>query len=163
MGSVPHLYTTGDNDPEIEPVQYYRHYLYCDDCGSFDLGTWFTPDNHEALTRAGRWLGLAALVAAAATVVAWLMLGPLAAAGGIVVVGLLVARSALASKVERAGMRCRECGATYAGGTPFFTDLDANPRNLTLEDVPRPLGVSHFERGRYVGPAPEESPSGLPS
>ena len=37
MGSVPHLYTTGDNDPEVEPVQEYRYYRYCDACGSFNL------------------------------------------------------------------------------------------------------------------------------
>ena len=37
MGSIAVLTTSGDNDPEIHPVQSYRHYLYCDACGSFDL------------------------------------------------------------------------------------------------------------------------------
>ncbi len=90
MGSVAHLYTTGDNDPEIEPVQYYRHYLYCDACGSFDLD------------------------------------------------------------YVAAGLRCRRCESTYAYGTPFFTAFDANPRHLTVADVPRPLGSSPFVRGEFV-------------
>lgn len=33
MGSVAILTTSGDNDPEFEPVQPYRHYLYCDGAG----------------------------------------------------------------------------------------------------------------------------------
>jgi hypothetical protein len=90
MGSVPDLYTTGDNDPEIEPVQYYRHYLYCDACGSFALD------------------------------------------------------------YVSNGLRCRDCASTYAYGTPFFTRLDANPRQLTVSDVPRPLGSSPYVRGAFV-------------
>lgn len=40
MGSVPILTPSGDNDPQIEPVQTFRHYHYCDACGSFDLESW---------------------------------------------------------------------------------------------------------------------------
>ncbi len=115
MGSVPDLYTTGDNDPEIFPVQYYRHYLYCDACGSFELDSWMAPD-----------------------------------------------KGFLGSKIELVGMRCKQCDATYAHGTPFFTDLDANPRHLTVADVPRPLGVSPFSRGKSVDYEPPDPPSRLP-
>ena len=60
MGSVPDIYTTGDNDPEIEPVQYYRHYLYCDACGSFELDSWIVPDNHGILEKTRQRLAMAA-------------------------------------------------------------------------------------------------------
>ena len=47
MGSVAVLTTSGDNDPELEPVQSYRHYLYCDACGSFDLVPWEAGDRAQ--------------------------------------------------------------------------------------------------------------------
>jgi hypothetical protein len=210
MGSVRDLYTTGDNDPEIEPVQYYRHYLYCDACGSFGLEPWTTGD--PALKRVRKGLGLAALVASPLVAVSlWSVLGFVlspavllwVAAGMIIapvlrgwvspesaakrwhfvgwslvaiaalslasvvvpdllsprlvflaetllIIGFLSTRALVKSKVEYLGRRCRQCAATYAYGTPFFTDLDANPRHLTVADVPRPLGSSPFERGKSV-------------
>lgn len=235
MGSVPDLYTSGDNDPEIEPVRYHRHYLYCDACGSFELDDWLAPENHEGLARTRRRLAQAALLSLSVVAVpAWLVLDllpsptflaalvagialalvswaivwraalgrnavaaphlapwraaqPVAArwrffktallvllvvavvewlaseifpaslvlvAGLFLVVSLLVARGVLGSKIECVGMRCRQCAATYAHGTPFFTNLDANPRNLTPADVPRPLGSSPFLRGKSVDYAP---------
>lgn len=237
MGSVPHLYTTGDNDPEIEPVQYYRHYLYCDACGSFDLAAWMAPEDQVGLERTRSRLAMAALLSLPAVLVsAWLALGlypsptllvilaaavvfaplfrravltlllrgtgaqlgeagvandwrfvkaallwlPLVAlvqwaasavwppswvlvAALVVVVGLLVARGVLGSKTECVGMRCRQCGSTYAHGAPFFTDLAANPRHLTVADVPRPLGSSPFSRGESVAQEPPEQSSTLPS
>lgn len=60
MGSVAVLTTSGDNDPEIEPVQSYRHYLYCDSCGSFDLASWEPVDKAETEARR-RWPALLAL------------------------------------------------------------------------------------------------------
>jgi len=76
MGSVPALYTTGDNDPEIYPVQYYRHYLYCDACGSFALEPWLALPHREAIERARRRLALAALATLPLMVVAgWVALG----------------------------------------------------------------------------------------
>lgn len=76
------------------------------------------------------------------------------AVGTVLVGGALVWRARLASPIEPVGMRCSRCGATYPWGTPFFTDLAANPRNLTLSEVPRPLGVSPFERGAMVDVEP---------
>jgi hypothetical protein len=229
MGSVPDLYTTGDNDPEIDPVQYYRHYLYCDACGSFELQSWMAPRNHAELERARRWLGKAALYSSPLVVVSgWLALGlvpalsvlvllaagialaliergfirkalwgvgqPSAArwrffkvallwllvvlgleslawhfgfsimilAGLILIIGLLVARAFLGSKIELLGLRCPRCNATYAHGTPFFADLDANPRNLTVADVLRPLGVSPFKVGKSVDYEPPDPPRRFP-
>lgn len=230
MGSVPHLYTTGDNDPEIYPSQHYRHYLYCDACGSFELDSWIEPENHEALETARRRLAMAAFCGSPWVVIsAWRTLGfepsltflaalfagiclllviwrfmgkvgwvlgryvpsiwplpkwaffmllivvvvewlvgfaarfvppwVLLLAGVIFTAGLLVAREILGSKIELAGMKCRQCGATYAYGTAFFTDLDANPRGLAVADVPRPLGVSPFEVGMSVDSEPPDPPS----
>ncbi len=226
MGSVPDLYTTGDNDPEIYPVQYYRHYLYCDACGSFELDPWMVPDNIGSLEKMRQRLAMAALLLSPAVVVSgWLALGLIPSptflvglavvmvlglllrgwvvgkqsaariwrvskaallvlpavigaewlgsvlypswlvllAGVIVIVGLLVARGILGSKIESVGVRCRRCGGTYAHGTPFFTDLDANPRDLTVADVPRPLGRSLFLVGKSVKGEIPKPPSRLPA
>jgi hypothetical protein len=227
MGSVPDLYTTGDNDPEIEPVQYYRHYLYCDACGSFELDSWMAPDNSESLEKARQRLGMTAFILSPVVVVSgWLVLGLIPSptflvslavalvlglllrglvvgkqraatiwrvakgallvvpavvvaerlgtilfppslvllAAVIVIVGLLVARGILGSKIEHVGVRCRRCGGTYAHGSPFFTDLDANPRDLTVADVPRPLGSSRFLVGRSVaGELPTRPQSATPA
>ncbi len=212
MGSVRDLYTTGDNDPEIEPVQYYRHYLYCDACGSFELDPWTLPPELERVERKRHRLAMAALIASPLVVVSlgsvlglvlspivllalaagmviapvlrgwvskegavkrwrfvkgsllaipmlwladalmgdvlppWLML----VGGAILVAGLLVARGLVDASRVYAGLRCRRCDATYAYGTPLFTDLDANPRHLSVADVPRPLGSSPFQRGASV-------------
>jgi hypothetical protein len=224
MGSVPHLYTTGDNDPEIEPVQYYRHYLYCDQCGSFDLTSWDRADTAVPVPEATRkklaaaalyvspliavpiwqWLGfvlspsmLIAPIAGIGLVLvfwafSWQFIGtpesPLSArwhflkktllillsvgavelltedlpgwpfliVGFLLVVVLLASRQEARPKSQLLGMRCEKCDATYAYGSRFFTNLEANPNGLTLGDVPRPLGVSHFEEGKFVGPAPPE-------
>jgi hypothetical protein len=231
LGSVPDLYTTGDNDPEIEPRSYYRHYLYCDACGSFELAPWMKPDNHGQLERWRGWLGTAALWAMPfllvvvwtalglqpsaglvwlvavivvinlvlwgtvfrwtlfgtwagvdqpwrllAAALPWLAVGGLAvwfaanpggspsallAVSAIIVAGLLAWRAWLSSKIEHIGRRCAQCGATYAYGTPFFTDLDANPRGLTVKDVPRPLGSSPFEIGKSVAYEPPKTPGPL--
>jgi hypothetical protein len=222
MGSVPHLYTTGDNDPEIEPVQYYRHYLYCDQCGSFDMTYWTAADapvpeaTRKKLAAAAlyvsplivvpawRMLGfvlspsmlIAPIVGIAAVLVFWafswkfigssvsplgarwhffkkallwlLIVGafelltedvpewPLLIVGIVLVAVLLALGQPTRSKPEDLGMRCSQCDATYPYGSTFFTNLEANPKGLKLDEVPRPLGVSHFEKGKFVGPAPPE-------
>lgn len=214
MGSVRDLYTTGDNDPEIVPEQYYRHYLYCDACGSFGLDPWTAGGDLEKVERKRHRLAMAALIASPLVVVSlwsvlglvlspavllWLAAGMIIApvlrgwvskesaakrwrfvkwslfaipvllladglvkdvlppwmmlAGGLLLIaGLLVARELVGSNRGYLGLRCRQCEATYAYGTPFFTDLDANPRHLTVGDVPRPLGSSPFERGFLASP-----------
>lgn len=228
MGSVTDLYTTGDNDPQIEPRQYYRHYLYCDECGSFDLTSWEGAED-QAIERTRKKLGAFALYTSPLVAVsAWHTLGfvlplsvlltlitgmtlalllwmliwkflwksnwpiselwhffkraliwllivgvtelltedlpsvPVLAVGGLVVAGLLAWRQLLNSRIQNLGMRCNQCNATHAHGSSFFTHFDANPRGLTISDVPRPLGVSHFETGQYVDPAPPEQTSSLP-
>lgn len=228
MGSVRDLYVTGDNDPEVFPEAYYRHYAYCDACGSFDLEPWTTPENHAELEAKRRRLGLwALLLLPLVAVVAWLALGlfpppslvaylvigivaavlvrvywfnrdqpgviqawhfvgcgllclvailvveafvgvllprwPTFVAGLAVIVALVLWRSALGSKIDVVGLRCRACGTTYAYGTPFFTDLDANPRHLIVDDVPRPLGSSIVWRGASAELPPAKPRSRLPS
>lgn len=161
MGSVPVLTTTGDNDPEIFPCSYYRHYLYCDTCGSFELDPWITPGNWKSIEKTRRLLGMAALISLPVVAVgAWFVsefYSPLRVllAGLIVIVGLLVVREVQGSRIKSVGMRCRQCDSTYNYGSPFFTDGDANPRYLTVADVPRPLGSSPYTRGESVE---DESP-----
>jgi hypothetical protein len=160
MGSVPSLTTTGDNDPEIVPVRYNRHYLYCDACGSFELDPWITPGDWKGIEKTRRRLGMAALISLPTVAVgAWLASGLylrwlVLLVGLTVIVGLLVVRGVLGSRIECVGMRCRQCDATYRNGSPFFTDRDANPRNLTVADVPRPLGSSPYSRGESVEDEP---------
>lgn len=160
MGSVPVLTTSGDNDLEIVPGRYYRHYLYCDACGSFELDPWITPGNWKSIEKTRRLLGMAALISLPMVAVgAWFaseFYPPLLVllAGLIVIVGLLVVREVLGSRIEAAGMRCRQCDSAYGNGSPFFTDRDANPRHLTVADVPRPLGSSPYTRGESVEDEP---------
>jgi hypothetical protein len=71
MGSIAVLTTSGDNDPEIEPVQSYRHYLYCDGCGSFELGPWETADRAEIERRRRRFGRLAVWATPLVAVPAW--------------------------------------------------------------------------------------------
>jgi hypothetical protein len=162
MGSVPVLTATGDNDPELFPVRYYRHYAYCDACGSFELDPWRVPENAAQIERTRKRLGRAALISVLIAVAAaglargfYPSMAVLVLLAGLTVIaGLLIVRGVLGSKIEYLGSRCRRCGSTYAHGTPFFTDLDANPRQLTIADVPRPLGSSLFWRGKSVEAEP---------
>ena len=93
---------------------------------------------------------MAALVLAPLVAVGALFALPVLLGGLVVIVGLLVVRQVLGARIELAGMRCRRCESTYANGSPFFTDEDANPRHLTVADVPRPLGSSPYTRGKSV-------------
>ena len=164
MGTVTDLYTTGDNDPEIEPICYYRHYVYCDACGSFQLEPLMSDNQEEVERKRRRLLILVLSVPPVGLALGLLVVGTLSSLARpmlflalLLVVVLLVARAVLASKIEVLGLKCRRCSATYRHGTPFFTDLLANPRNLTVSEVPRPLGSSLFWRGASVeseDPAP---------
>ena len=223
MGNVAVLTTSGDNDAELEPVQFYRHYLYCDACGSFELDPWETRDvrverRHRRLGQVALWatpfvvvpaweaaglpgslsvlfysaVGIAlgfvvwmfvstetGRLAAFWRVVRWglpwlvvLLLaeeacaalpdGAVAAVGAMLVAGALTWRSALPPGRQSLGLLCRGCGATYGHRSAFFSDMDANPRGLTVSDVPRPLGRSQYRDGRYVGPAPTADSGRLP-
>ncbi len=219
MGSVRDIYTTGDNDPEIEPVSHYRHYLYCDACGSFDLMPWASRESEAAARTQARPEQAALIVAGFVVLAAWsafavfpslslilvlaaaLVLGPPLRAlfgeagrkrrwrfiamlctaialafleellGGVVspsqmlmagtagVVGLLVASWKAGADVQYLGMQCRQCQATYANGTTFFSDLGRNPRQFQVSDVPRPLGISPFLVGAAVDAAPSSGQS----
>ncbi len=224
MGSIAVLTTTGDNDPEIEPVQSYRHYLYCDACGSFELEPWERPGS-AAIRRRRRWLAdlamwatsgllvpawqalgsgfrlslllyLAIALACARVLFAWLWGTPeriaprwrfaarslpwlaaflgaewlcghvpcwsVAATGALLIAAALAWRTALADHIVSMGLRCRGCAATYGHQTAFFRDLEANPRALSVSDVPRPLGRSPFLPGRTVEPAPAAPAPRLP-
>ena len=49
MGRITEIRTSGDNDEPINPVRYEMHYLYCDNCGSFDIKHWTEPPNYQDL------------------------------------------------------------------------------------------------------------------
>jgi len=182
MGSVSVLTSTGDNDPEIYPTDYYRHYLYCDQCGSFDLKLWPITKNWHRLHRMTErlnllnvlslWAALAAVVIALVTVAVGFLLG-----GGFVfpegsilflLLSLMVYGGswlplrALESKTEFRGVRCDRCEKVYEDGSPLFTDHDNNPRNYTEKDVPPPAHNPYWVRGETIGPAEERSSNTLP-
>lgn len=156
MGSVSHVYTTGDNDPEIETERYFRHYLYCDACGSFDLEYWPNGDDADWQGKR-RWLNKWVIIVTPILVLsmAWILqlsgvaLWTLLGTSTLLVVGMLIAR-ATASDDPFKGVRCRKCKATFAYGSMFFTHLDANPYGHSIGKVPRPLGRSLFLRGESV-------------
>ena len=223
MGNVAVLTTSGDNDPQLEPVRFYRHYLYCDACGSFELEPWETravevERRHRRLGLVALWampllvvpaweaaglpVSLSVLFYAAVGIVlgfvAWMFVSTrtgrlaacvrvvrwglpwllvllvaeelcgalpdaaVAAGGATLVAGALIWRGALPPGRQSLGLRCRGCGATYGHHTAFFSDTDANPRGLTVSDVPRPLGRSRYFDGRDVGPAPTPDGGRLP-
>ena len=122
--------------------------------------------HEQRLGKAALFFALLVLVAVAQ----WLASGfyvprPALLVGGLVLaLGLLVLGSKiLASEAGSTfGLRCTRCDATYANNSPFFTDLEANPRHLTVSDVPRPLGSSTFLRGKSVDYEPPKPSSRLP-
>jgi len=159
MASVTDLTTTGDNDPEIFPVQYYRHYMYCDRCGSFQIEPWVEPDNHRQLAgirkRIEQGASLCLIIAIISFVVGLVsFIANLVFAGtltmpiysllgsGLSLIALffmLGMASFVEAKVRYRGLRCGACLETYENGGAFFTSLANNPRNYSMKDVPRPL------------------------
>jgi hypothetical protein len=72
---------------------------------------------------------------------------------GLRKVGQAIAHAVTGAHAHYHGMRCTHCKATYEHGTAFFIELDSNPRNYTMDDVPLPLYNVMQVRGRHVGPA----------
>ncbi|MBK6390071.1 MAG: hypothetical protein KA109_15900 [Saprospiraceae bacterium] len=158
MGSVKEITMTGDNDPQIEPEEYTRHYMYCDQCGSFNLQTWLRPGNHgkdaariqkiEKISDLAFKSTLIALIVVVLLIVfklimtgqftisfwanSWLMVSLI-----VVLISNSIAQN-LEKKIGSLGLRCGDCHATYAHKSKFFTDLDANPMNKTILLVPKP-------------------------
>lgn len=160
MGSVPDLVTTGDNDPEIYPVQYYRHYLYCDECGSFELDPWVEPENHRQIEKIQKRLNQVAIVsliaAIVSTILAFLGMPILLLFSLIVLIGSAGAAAILGSRIRDLGVRCKQCQTTYAFGSPLFKATAENPRQYTMADVPRPLYRNYWVRGETVGRVDDE-------
>ncbi|MDJ0837433.1 MAG: hypothetical protein QNK37_13020 [Acidobacteriota bacterium] len=170
MGSVTEQTVTGDNDPEIEPMAYFRHYLYCDKCGSFRIERWIEPADHprllrirERLVTVSAFLLVLTLILATITLVsfAWTVvfgggldfdLLALIPTGVSLIALILVMRSSthIDSKIQYRGAFCGQCNEKYENGSPFFTDLKINPRNYTMEDVPLPRNQAYWVRGENV-------------
>lgn len=167
MGCVTEQAVTGDNDPEVDQVRYYRHYLYCDACGSFDLKARLTP-NHAIISGAVKWLDRVVTVLIflayflAALQVAYILIalfdgefsfGPIIwvlVPVAVVLIGVTFVSTLLEGKVEMLGVRCQTCGKEYDQASSFFTDFQANPHNLSVEDIPRPTSQTYWVRGAYV-------------
>ena len=160
MGSVTNLTTTGDNDPEIFPVQYYNHYMYCDNCGSFQIKIWIEPENYLQLQRIDKWLTRLVIIAVLATllaaVIALMGLPLLFVISLLVLIGAAVALNRVKERIQYRGVCCENCQTTYKYGSAFFTEAEKNPRGYTMEDVPTPLYLTYQIRGAEVDPAEEE-------
>ncbi|MCF8243830.1 MAG: hypothetical protein K9J37_02060 [Saprospiraceae bacterium] len=166
MGSVKSLTTTGDNDPELFPEEYYRHYMYCDDCGSFKIEPWIIPENHPQLTKLQGWivnLGAVSLVSViiSAVALAFWIISDLVLTGafifgsdmiiwlGLSLIALYLTKtlgSAVSSKIKHFGVRCGKCKKEYKNGSYFFTKLDYNPKHFTMADVPLPRNTTYWIR-----------------
>lgn len=150
MGIVTQIRTSGDNDESIHPVRYEMNYYYCDECGSFDLKHWKGPDNYEQMEKQAKNLGKIAgalfVLALLAAIIAFQLLFV-----GIILAVLffaiaMMARFRIKSAIKDRGVYCNNCGAQYEYGSAFFTDKE-NPRELKMEDVPRPLNANYSIRG----------------
>ena len=166
MGFAARLTTTGDNDPETTPVQYYRHYAYCDTCASFRLKMWMEPSNYVRLTELSRRFRNLAWVALAAIVVVPFLRGLWPLVWLLVVVPWAISAS-IGRRIRQRGLLCVDCGATYEQGSAFFADRKANPRNIQAGAIPPDIWEdsegSHFaywERGESKDAERVDAPRG---
>ncbi|MCP9767894.1 hypothetical protein EGI22_08215 [Lacihabitans sp. LS3-19] len=170
MGNVKHLTATGDNDADIYPRKYFRHYMYCDRCGSFDLKLWVEPENHETLAKRrekfDRIAGFCfwAFVFFIAITVIWALLYYLMSNGiefqiltifiavffltGFVIFFSLAKRNG--DKIKYLGVECAQCTEKYKYGSIFFDALDRNLFKYTIKDVPLPLSRNYWIEGGIV-------------
>lgn len=158
MGRVTEIRTSGDNDTPIRPVRYEMHYLYCDQCGSFDLQTWVEPENHEMLENRVKQFGQIAAglggLIALYTIFVFLDAIPVVFIGTIVVIVLLIIRARIKSKIKERGVSCKACNSKYEFGSSFFSS-EENPKNFTMEEVPLPLNSNYQMVGSILGPENE--------
>jgi hypothetical protein len=159
MGRVTEIRTSGDNDPPSHPVRYEMHYLYCDECGSFDLNRWMEPENHEVLQDRVKLLGRVAAILAGLTgfltILVFLDAIPYIIVGAIVVIGILIVRSRIKAKIKEKGLYCNNCQTQYPYGTSFFSS-EENPKAYSMKDIPRPLNSNYQIVGRMLGPVEEQ-------
>lgn len=167
MGSVKVLTTTGDNDPEIFPVDYYRYYMYCDNCGSFQLRSWIESDFDSPIARRQQWINKISkisLISAIASAVFGIIclisnlifMGKIALDWwvlvwfGISVIIFLIFTSldSFDDLIQTEVVGCGACGQEYERGSAFFADLEQNPRNFSMKDVPLPLNKTYWIRGK---------------
>jgi hypothetical protein len=158
MGSVTKIVTIQDGEGPSGASKYEVHYLYCDNCGSFDLGRWILPENHLQLEKYQRWLTVLTFVAAFSTLIG---LVRLIASGAfwwaslsLIALLLLVAlQRYLSGQIREKGVRCKNCDAQFEYDSPFFRHLTDNPSQLSLEDMDIPESFAYKLQGRYMGPA----------
>lgn len=154
MGSVTNLQTTGDNDREMYPVQYHNHYMYCAVCGSFEFEPNYDPGPGQNVLMREKWLFRIAIVYSVLTIIWMLWIPSLdwVLIGSIVL--LLIVAFAFSMwanrKVEGGGVVCKGCSKFYPPGASFFNSYEDNPRNFTMDDVPRPLYKVYQIRGKNV-------------
>ena len=174
MGSVRILTTIGDNDPELEAVDYYRHYFYCDHCGSFKIEPWMEPKKHLQLMKtqiiAGSIsaIGLISTTLSLAFLVISLILGYISTGlltydqplsftwfglSLFVVVATAAIDAFLKKKIKFRGVHCGDCSQEYESNSSFLTDYETNPRNHTQKDIPPavPIGFPVSTWGKPAG------------
>ncbi len=170
MGSVKELNYTGDNDPEIYPQQYYRHYLYCDNCGSFKISSWIEPKNHASYTKIAEKLDsvisvMAYILLYGAIIIIFFGLIGFIFSGSldigyillllIIIVGLPLfilfsIQNYFASKVKDFGVKCDKCGEKYENGSEFLTNLESNPKGFNESSLPKPRHNGYWVMGRIT-------------
>lgn len=159
MGRVTEVRISGDNDSPIYPVRYEMHYLYCDQCGSFEIKNWVEPENYEVLENRVQQLGkLAGGIAAGVgifTIFTFLDAIPIVLIGAVIVILLLIIRARIKSRIKQRGVFCANCNAEYEYGSPFFFK-EENPKGYTIDDLPLPLNKNYQIVGSIIGPVEEE-------
>lgn len=128
--------------------------MYCDVCGSFAIKHWIAPDNYQELEKQADLFNKATFIFAIITFLAIIpaIMG-YPAVLGISFIPLIISMFGariINRKIHYLGVRCEKCATTYEKGSSFFTDLEENPRNYTLADVPRPLYEVYQIKGEQV-------------
>ncbi len=154
MGSVTNLEVSGDNDPEIYQVKYFNHYLYCDDCGSFELKELIEPSNFKFLEKIEKWtfyvIGAYILICIFWMLVDFSLDWFLIFSIVFGVLGALLFSWWVNSKITNNGVVCMSCEKHYSTDSIFFKSYEENPKNFTMSDVPKPLYKTYQIRGETI-------------
>ena len=160
MGRITEIRTSGDNDEPIHPVRYEMHYLYCDNCGSFDIKHWTEPPNYQDLEgrvkQMGRIAGVLTAVMFFSSIFVFWSAIPFIMIMSVVLITLLLLRARIKSKIKEKGVHCGHCNTQYEYGTPFFSS-EENSKGFTMKDVPLPLNTNYTMVGSMLGRVDKES------
>ncbi len=158
MGSVTKVVTIEDGEGPSGASQYEMHYLYCNNCGSFELKNWKDPENYVELEKFQRWNVILIYLAAFSTlagIIRFIAAGAMwwLSVSFLILLMLIALQRYLSAQVKEKGLRCDNCDTTYEYDSAFFKHLTDNPRNLSLVDSDIPESFTYKIQGKYLGPA----------